>query len=89
MLVAAGLASKLSGGDASARYDATGTEHYHLRDTRTGQLSDLPTAFDPDLLDKLDPGMIERLSRAGFQVSGYRLEVLGVFAPAGEPSAGR
>jgi Fur family peroxide stress response transcriptional regulator len=85
-LVVAGLATKLVGGDGSARYDATGHEHYHLRDTRTGQLRDLPTAFDPDLLNKLDPDMIQQLSRAGFQVSGYRLEVLGVFAPAAESS---
>jgi Fe2+ or Zn2+ uptake regulation protein len=88
-LVAAGLATKLTSGDGSARYDATGGDHYHFRDTRTGQIRDLPTAFDPDLLNKLDPDMIEQLSRAGFQVSGYRLEVLGVFAPTDEPSVRR
>ncbi len=85
-LVAAGLATRLAGGDGSARYDATGHDHYHLRDTRTGQLCDLATPFDPHLLDKLDPEMIEQLSQAGFRVSGYRLEVLGVFEPAGERS---
>ena len=80
-LVAAGLATKLTSGDGSARYDATGHEHYHFRDTRTGQVRDLPTTFDPDLLNKLDPRLLEQLAQAGFQVSGYRLEVLGVFAP--------
>ena len=85
-LVAAGLATRLTGGDGSARYDATGHEHYHLRDTRTGQLCDLSTPFDPHLLDKLDPQMVAALARSGFRVSGYRLEVLGVFEPADDAS---
>jgi len=39
----------------------------------------LPAEFDPDLLSKLDPALLARLAREGFQVSGYRLEVLGSF----------
>jgi Fur family transcriptional regulator, peroxide stress response regulator len=78
-LVAAGLATKLTAGDASARYDSKGEDHYHLRDTRTGEVHDLPTSYDPHLLEKLDPQLVEQLSRSGFQVTGYRLEVLGTF----------
>ncbi|HEX4147042.1 MAG TPA: Fur family transcriptional regulator [Pirellulales bacterium] len=84
-LAEAGLIAKLAGEDGRGRYDCRGTDHYHLRDTRTGEVKDLATPFDPDLLAKLDPRLVDRLTRAGFQVSGYRLEVLGTFAPADEP----
>ena len=78
-LVAARLATKLSNGDASARYDCRGDDHYHLRDVTTGEVRDLPAEFDADLLRKLDPTLIDKLAQAGFQVTGYRLEVLGRF----------
>ena len=45
----------------------------------TGEIRDLPTRFDAELLNKLDPDLLERLSGMGFQVTGYRLEVLGRF----------
>lgn len=76
-LVQAGLAHKLAGGDGSARYDCRAEEHYHLRDLKTGEVRDLPVDYDPGLLEKLDPGLIERLRREGFEVTGYRLEVVG------------
>lgn len=78
-LVEARLATKLMGGDGSARYDCRGEDHYHLRDVKSGEIRDLPVAFDPDLLAKIDPQLVEKLSRDGFQVIGYRLEVLGRF----------
>ena len=78
-LLEAGLATKLTGGDGSARYDCRGEDHYHLRDVQSGEIRDLPVAFDPDLLAKIDPQLVEKLSRDGFQVTGYRLEVLGRF----------
>lgn len=78
-LVASRLANKLSGESGSARYDCGGQEHYHLRDLRTGEVQDLPIEFDAKLLQKLSPGLIEQLAHEGFQVSGYRLEVLGRF----------
>jgi Fur family peroxide stress response transcriptional regulator len=78
-LVQARLANKLTYGDGSARYDCRDEQHYHLRDEQTGEVRDLPTQFDADLLRKLDPELLERLSSIGFQVSGYRLEVLGRF----------
>ncbi len=83
-LVASKLATKLIYGDASARYDCRGEEHYHLRDTETGEVRDLPTDFDPRLLDKLDAKLVHRLAKEGFQVTGYRLEVLGLHTQPGE-----
>lgn len=78
-LVTAGLASKLTNGDGSARYDCRGDSHYHLRDVATGEIRDLTTPFDPELLKKLDPQLHDRLAQDGFEVTGYRLEVLGRF----------
>jgi Fe2+ or Zn2+ uptake regulation protein len=78
-LVDARLANKLTYGDGSARYDCRDDEHYHLRDEVTGELRDLPARFDAELLNKLDPKLLDRLASMGFQVTGYRLEVLGRF----------
>jgi Fe2+ or Zn2+ uptake regulation protein len=78
-LVQAQLANKLSYGDGSARYDCRSDRHYHLRDEVTGEVRDLPTHYDADLLEKIDPALAERLASMGFQVTGYRLEVLGRF----------
>jgi Fur family peroxide stress response transcriptional regulator len=79
-LVDSRLATKLTNGDGSARYDCRAEDHYHLRDVSTGEIHDLPVDFDPALLDKLDPALVNKLAEAGFQVTGYRLEVLGRFA---------
>jgi Fe2+ or Zn2+ uptake regulation protein len=79
-LVEARLATKLTNGDDAARYDCRGEDHYHLRDVESGEIRDLPVAFDPHLLAKIDPQLVEKLSSDGFQVTGYRLEVLGRFA---------
>jgi Fur family peroxide stress response transcriptional regulator len=79
-LVEARLATKITSGDGCARYDCRGEDHYHLRDVETGEVRDLPTQFDHQLLEKLDPRLVERLAQqVGFQVTGYRLEVLGRF----------
>ena len=80
-LVEARLATKITSGDGSARYDCRGEDHYHLRDVETGEVRDLPAQFDQELLEKLDPQLVDRLARqVGFQVTGYRLEVLGRFS---------
>jgi Fur family peroxide stress response transcriptional regulator len=79
-LVASGLVTKLSAGDGSARYDARAEDHYHLRCLRTGEVQDLPTSFDPELIAKLDPDLGRSLRERGFQVTGYRLELVGYFA---------
>ena len=78
-LVSAGLAAKLTGTDGRARYDCRSEDHYHLRDVETGEIRDLALEFDPNLLAKLDPKLIDKLAGSGFQVTGYRLEVLGRF----------
>jgi Fur family transcriptional regulator, peroxide stress response regulator len=78
-LVATGVAAKLAleAGDTSARYDSRRDLHYHFRCLRTGAVHDLPTPFDPNLIEKLDPLLSDYLSRQGFQVTGYRLELVG------------
>jgi Fe2+ or Zn2+ uptake regulation protein len=78
-LVEARLANRLTYGDGSSRYDCRRDDHYHLRDVVTGEVHDLPAEYDPNLLHKLDPHLQERLAQEGFQVTGYRLEVLGRF----------
>ena len=88
-LVAARLATKLTYGDGSARYDCRGEDHYHLRDVATGEIRDLPADFDPELLAKLDPQLQARLAAAGFHVTGYRLEVLGHFQREGSAASER
>ena len=79
-LVAVGVATKLTAGNRRrprSRYDARRDLHYHFRCLRTGTVHDLPTRFDPDLIAKLDPRLHDDLSRQGFQVTGYRLELVG------------
>ena len=78
-LVAIGVVTRLtvSEGTGSARYDARSENHYHFRCLRTGVVHDLPTRFDPDLISRLDPGLAQNLKEQGFQVTGYRLELVG------------
>ena len=78
-LVASGVATKLTANDGTARYDARGDHHYHLRCLRSGAVRDLPTEFDHDLIAKLDPTLSEKLADQGFKVTGYRLELVGYF----------
>jgi Fur family peroxide stress response transcriptional regulator len=77
--VAIGAVTRLtvSEGTGSARYDARSENHYHFRCLRTGMVHDLPTRFDPELISRLDPGLTQDLKEQGFQVTGYRLELLG------------
>ena len=78
-IVASDLASKLTAGDGSARYDARSDHHYHLRCLRSGMVQDLPTPHDPELIAKLDPGLEDQLTAQGFHLTGYRLELVGYF----------
>jgi Fe2+ or Zn2+ uptake regulation protein len=84
-LVAIGVVGRLNAADGSgpARYDARSDDHYHFRCLRTGTIHDLPTEFDPKLIDRLDPLLAEDLRRRGFEVTGYRLELLGYSRPDG------
>jgi Fe2+ or Zn2+ uptake regulation protein len=78
-LVAIGVVGRLQAADGAgpARYDARSDDHYHFRCLRTGTVHDLPTQFDPRLIERLDPLLAEELRRQGFQVTGYRLELVG------------
>lgn len=78
-LVDANLAVKVTHSDGPTRYDSRTEAHYHVRCMKSGRICDLPTPFDPQLLQKLDPTIIEDLNRRGFQVTTYRLEVVGYF----------
>src|SRR5438105_15191068 len=51
-LVDCHLADTLTANEGPARYDCHSEAHYHLRCLKTGEVRDLPTAFDPHLLDK-------------------------------------
>jgi Fur family peroxide stress response transcriptional regulator len=76
-LVEVDLATRMEGVNHTARYDSCHDEHYHLRDTATGEIHDLTTPYDPELLDRLDPQLRKQLASQGFEVTGYRLEVIG------------
>jgi Fe2+ or Zn2+ uptake regulation protein len=76
-LVDAGLVTKLPDAEGAARYDCRNDNHYHLRCLKTGRVRDLPVPFDTQLLDKLDPSLAASLQQQGFQITGYRLEILG------------
>jgi Fur family transcriptional regulator, peroxide stress response regulator len=69
-LIAAGVASKLNYGDGSARYDIRTDHHHHLRCLQCGKMWDLEASENSAWLKALK-------SPAGFQVSDYRLELLG------------
>ena len=71
-LVEAGLASKLAFGDGSARYDIRTDQHDHIHCLGCGMLRDLPPRLRRDSLGDVP--------EAGFQVIGYRLELLGYCA---------
>jgi Fe2+ or Zn2+ uptake regulation protein len=76
-LVDAGVAARLGDGSGPARYDGRSDAHYHFRCERTGEIIDLPLAYDPHLLDKLGPQILELLRQQGFEVVGHRLELVG------------
>jgi Fe2+ or Zn2+ uptake regulation protein len=72
-LVSCGLASKLTYGDGSARYDGRTDPHPHARCLACGAVLDLP--------GRLDAGALADLGELpGFSVEGYRVEVVGVCA---------
>ena len=71
-LVSAGLASKLAFGDGSARYDIRTDQHDHIHCLGCGMLRDLPPRLRRESLGEVP--------EKGFQVTGYRLELLGYCA---------
>jgi Fe2+ or Zn2+ uptake regulation protein len=69
-LIVAGLASKLTYGEGSARYDIRTDHHHHVRCTACGKVWDIEASENSAWLKKMKP-------KAGFQVTDYRLELLG------------
>ncbi|MEX2583961.1 MAG: transcriptional repressor [Gemmatimonadota bacterium] len=69
-LVSCGLASKLTYGDGSARYDARTDEHYHARCLGCGAVRDVHNSNVAGRLPEIHP-------TDGFRIEGYRLEVVG------------
>jgi Fe2+ or Zn2+ uptake regulation protein len=70
-LVSCGLASKLTYGDGSARYDGRTDPHPHARCLECGRVMDLPGQLNAHAIRELG-------DLPGFSVQGYRVEVVGV-----------
>jgi Fe2+ or Zn2+ uptake regulation protein len=79
-LVTCDLATKLTYGDGSARYDARTDEHYHARCLSCGSVRDVQCT-------PLNGDMPVILPSDGFRVQGYRLEVVGYCAACSEAIA--
>jgi len=69
-LVSCGAVSKLSYGDAAARYDIRTDHHYHTRCLDCGKVGDLDAVKGIAALKHIKP-------HGGFTVKDYRLELLG------------
>ncbi len=70
-LVECGAASKLTYGDAAARYDIRTDHHYHTRCLGCGRMWDLEAARGKSALEQVKP-------QPGFTVTDFRLELLGL-----------
>ena len=68
-LVEAGLASKFAFGDGSARYDIRTDQHDHIHCLGCGRLRDLPPL--------LKEAPLREVPEEDFEVTGYRLELIG------------
>lgn len=69
-LVGCGVASKLTYGDGSARYDIRTDHHYHTRCLECGRVRDVNAKQEARYLKRIRP-------QSGFKVKDYRLEILG------------
>jgi Fe2+ or Zn2+ uptake regulation protein len=70
-LIKCEVVSKLSYGDAAARYDIRTDHHYHTRCLACGKVWDLDAPEGSAWLKGVRP------RQAGFEVRDYRLEILG------------
>ncbi len=69
-LVQCGAISKLTYGDAAARYDIRTDHHYHTRCLACGKIWDLDAPAGARQLERIKP-------QPGFEVTDYRLELVG------------
>ncbi len=81
-LVGCGLATKLTYGDGSARYDGRTDPHHHARCLRCSSIVDVQGRLPSEELRELNP------EADGFQVTGYRLEFTGYCEECREATAG-
>ena len=73
-LVGCGLATKLTYGDGSARYDGRMDPHHHARCLQCSRIFDVAGRLPEDRISELRDGA------DGFRVTGYRLELTGYCA---------
>lgn len=69
-LVECGAISKLTYGDASARYDIRTDQHYHTRCLSCGRIGDLDPEKGVEPLEQIRP-------KEDFEIISYRLELVG------------
>jgi Fe2+ or Zn2+ uptake regulation protein len=82
----AGLAQKLVGKGGSARYDATVSNHLHVRDQSTGTVADVPEDLSREVLKHIPAAVMQQLeSKLGFKIQQVQIELVGRFE--GEKSA--
>jgi Fur family transcriptional regulator, peroxide stress response regulator len=67
----AGLVSELTYGDASSRFDANMTQHYHIICRECGQITDFeyPSLYDVEM---------RAANSTGYQVDSHRMEMYGI-----------
>lgn len=78
----AGLVQKLPGmgENGSARYDATTSEHLHLRCKDTGAVADVPHHIGKLILDNICPKDLAKMeSHLGFKISHMQIELIGQY----------
>ena len=86
----AGLAQKLVGEGGSARYDATVSNHLHLRDRCTGRVADVPPDLSRAVLERITAEIVAGLeSQLGFKVQQVQIELVGRFEGEGGESKGK
>lgn len=82
VFIEAGLVRELTYGDASSRFDADMSEHYHAICNNCGKIADFE--FPP--LTEIEHAAA---SHTGFQVHGHRMEVYGVCSDCAEAAERR
>lgn len=82
-LVGCGLATKLSYGDGSARYDGRTDPHHHARCLVCSRIIDIPGSIDPSHVEGV------RQAAPDFEITGVRLELTGYCSHCAGPSGAR
>jgi Fe2+ or Zn2+ uptake regulation protein len=76
----AGLVQKIACKGGSVRYDATTSNHLHLRDQCSGAVADVPEDLSKLILEQLPADVLKRLeTKMGFKINQVQIEFLGSF----------